>query len=87
MNRTYIILINCVLRPLSDSELIDFEKNFFSGAIQLRWAEREVRGKEILLRISINIEMSEVEWLHCERSPQIRRNKPFRKLRKEENEI
>jgi hypothetical protein len=72
VNRTYIILIDGILRPLSHPELVYFQNNFSSGVIQLRWAERQVRREEVLPGVSINIEMSEVEWLHCDERPQVR---------------
>ena len=65
VNETYIVLINSILRPLGNSELIYFEENLLAGAVQLRWAEGKVCRKEVLPSVSINIEMSEVEWLHC----------------------
>jgi hypothetical protein len=62
---TYIILIDGLLRPLSDFELVDPDLNLFSQFCLFIQGTVGKRGRKGELRsVSLNVKVSEVERLH-----------------------
>jgi len=64
---TYIVLIDSLLRPLSNLVLIDFNLDFFARAVEILGTQWKILGKIVLVHISLTIEMSKIKGLHYDR--------------------